>query len=105
MKNIVLTGFMGSGKSSVGKLVAKELNYTFYDMDTVICERTGKSVQQIFDQFGEEYFRDLESEVASDLAKTKLSVIACGGGTVLRPSNIDNLRESGIIFSWIRLSM
>ncbi len=98
MKNIVLTGFMGSGKSSVGKLVAKDLNYTFYDMDTVICERAGKTVQQIFDQFGEEYFRDLESEVARDLAKTKLSVIACGGGTVLRPSNIDCLRENGIIF-------
>ena len=98
MKNIVLTGYMGSGKSTVGKAIAKDLSFHFIDMDNVINDRCGMSIQQIFDRFGEEYFRDLETEVTADIAKNKFSVIATGGGVVLREKNLELLRQNGYIF-------
>lgn len=98
MKNIVLIGYMGCGKSTVGKTIAKELEYLFVDMDTVIHDRCGMSIEQIFERYGEEYFRDLESQAAKDLSKNQCSVIATGGGIVLRSENITALRENGYIF-------
>ena len=98
MKNIVLIGYMGCGKSTIGKAVAKELNYQFIDMDNVIQERCGMSIEQIFDRYGEEHFRDVESQTAEDLGKNQCSVIATGGGVVLRKQNIDSLRKNGYIF-------
>ena len=98
MKNIVLTGYMGSGKSTVGKAIAKELSFHYIDVDTIINDRCGMSIEQIFDRFGEEYFRDLETEVIDDISKNKFSVIATGGGAVLREKNIDLLRKNGYIF-------
>ncbi|MCX7714455.1 MAG: shikimate kinase [Clostridia bacterium] len=98
MKNIVLTGFMASGKTEVGKAVAKLCGFSFVDTDQLIIEREGKSINRIFEDNGEEYFRNLESETVKYASKLSNTVIATGGGVVLRTENIEYLRESGIVF-------
>ena len=99
MKNIVLTGFMGTGKSTVGALLAKKLGRKFIDSDEAIVIREGRSISEIFRTDGEEYFRDTESEVIRDLSKLSDAVIATGGGAVLRVENIDSLRKNGIVIN------
>lgn len=99
MKNIVLTGFMASGKTVVGQRIAQLTGYRFVDLDVWIEKKMQMTVSQIFERFGEGYFRDLESEAARECAGLKNSVISCGGGAVLRPENIENLRKNAIIFN------
>ncbi len=87
---VTLVGMMGSGKSTVGKLVSEKLNYKFYDTDSLIVEKTGRKITDIFRIKGEEYFRDLEKEVINELYNKndiKNSVIATGGGAVLSEAN------------------
>ncbi|MBQ6892983.1 MAG: AAA family ATPase [Clostridia bacterium] len=95
LENIVLIGMPGCGKSTAGKYVAKQLGREFVDIDKVIVERAGKSIPDIFAEHGEEYFRDLETEVAMDVSKRSGIVIACGGGTVLREENRTALHQNG----------
>ena len=95
--NIVLTGFMGTGKSTIGKLLAEELKKDFIDTDLFIERRYGKSIPQIFEEEGEERFRDLEVNVIKEIAKRKNAVISCGGGVVLNPVNVERLRKKGRI--------
>lgn len=96
-KSIILIGMPGSGKTTIGKQVAKKLNCSFYDMDEMIVKTTGKSIDMLF-SMGEEVFRDAESDVCKKLADITPCVIACGGGVVIRLGNIELLKNSGSIF-------
>ena len=95
--NIALIGFMGSGKTAVGQVLAKKLDRKFIELDLLIEQKAGKSIPEIFQQDGEIAFRELELEVTRKIAREKYSVIACGGGIVLNKINIDRLRESSRI--------
>jgi len=97
MKNIVLTGFMGTGKTEVGKEIARLLGYNFIDADDEIVKAEGMPITEIFAKKGEPYFRDLETKTIKELSKRTNSVISTGGGAVLREENLSALREKGII--------
>lgn len=97
LPNIVLTGFMGVGKTTVGTLIAHRLKRPFVDTDTVIVQRQGRSIGQIFAQDGEAAFRALERELAVELAKHRGLVIATGGGMLVDPFNREQLARSGIL--------
>ncbi len=93
--NIALIGFMGTGKTAVGRVLAKKLGRKFIEMDGLIEQKAGKSIPEIFQQDGEIAFRELEIEVTKEVAGQQNAVIACGGGVVLNQINIDRLREGG----------
>ena len=95
--NIVLIGFMGSGKSSIGKLVAGRMGFQFMDTDAVIAKRAGMAIPAIFAQFGEERFREMETAAIESLAQFTRCVIATGGGAVLQERNRALLRELGFV--------
>ena len=82
-KNIAITGFMGTGKTVVGQIVAELLNREFIDTDERIQKRAGKSIPQIFVQSGEAHFRQMENELVEELSSRSDLVIATGGGTLL----------------------
>ena len=90
--NIALIGFMGSGKSSVCAVLKDMLAMDSVECDDEIVARAGMSINDIFDKYGEEHFRDLESEVLASYASCQQTVISCGGGAVLRQKNIDTLK-------------
>lgn len=94
---IYLTGFMGSGKSTIGPILANTLGYDFVDIDLAIEEREGKSVKEIFRDSGEEYFRHLEREFISELIAKRRLVVSLGGGTIVDPSNFHAISGSGIL--------
>ncbi len=96
--NIVLIGFMGTGKTSVGKTIASKLGMSFVDMDQLIEEREKRKISDIFASNGEKYFRNLEFNLAKELSQQSNLVIATGGGVVLNPENIANFESSGIVF-------
>jgi len=95
--NIALIGFMGTGKTAVGKVLAEKLGKEFIELDQLIEQRAGKSIPEIFKEDGEIAFRQLEIEATKEVAERTNSVIACGGGVVLNKINIDRLRETSII--------
>lgn len=95
--NVVLTGFMGTGKTTVGRLVARDLGWTFVDTDDVIVARHGP-IDAIFAEQGEDAFRALEREVAADVARSQHHVIATGGRMLLDPANADALTATGRVF-------
>lgn len=95
--NIALIGFMGVGKTEVGKALAEKLDKKFIELDALIEQKAGKSIPEIFKQDGEITFRELEIEVAKEVAGRKNIVIACGGGVVLNKINIDRLRKESLI--------
>lgn len=97
-ENIVLTGMPGSGKSTVGRLLAEKLSRPFVDVDVRITETAGKTPAQIITEQGERAFRDIEADVIRSLSAENGCVIATGGGAVLRQENIDNLKQNGKIF-------
>jgi len=84
--NITLCGMMGSGKSTIGKLLAKKLNFGFIDTDKLIEEKTGKSIKKIFIENGENYFRQLEKKIIINILKNPKCVISLGGGSILSNS-------------------
>ena len=97
--NIVLCGFMGCGKSTIGKLVAKKTHREFIDLDCFIEEKQGLSIREIFETYGEDYFRNCETDAISELVNKKDVVLALGGGAVLKNKNVELLKSSGkIIF-------
>lgn len=97
--NIVLIGFMGSGKTTIGHRIEEKYGYTFIDTDAYIEEREGRSISQIFAEEGEEYFRQLETVVLQELiTNTRHGLIATGGGMPLRRENARLLRELGQVF-------
>ncbi|MCL2485167.1 MAG: shikimate kinase [Endomicrobia bacterium] len=97
--NIVLTGFMGSGKSVTGKELAKQLNFEFADTDKLIEDSAELSIAEIFAKHGEHVFRQMESEAVEAVSEKDNTVISCGGGAVLNPKNIEFLRKKGIIIN------
>ena len=96
-RNIVLVGFMGSGKTSVGRELAKRLGWSFVDTDELIERMAGKSVPAIFQEDGEPYFRDLESEAIRVAVGCPRAVLATGGGAVLRAENMALLKACGLV--------
>ena len=91
--NVALFGFMGVGKSAIGRMLAEKLGLSFVDLDEEIVSRTGRSIESIFDEDGEERFREIEKTVTEEYSALNGQVIACGGGTVIDPENLENLRR------------
>ena len=97
-ENIVLVGFMGSGKSSVGRIAARTLGFQFLDTDQLAVERAGRSIADIFAEEGEPAFRRRESDLARELESARGRVISTGGGLVVNPENLESLRRHALIF-------
>lgn len=95
--NIILTGFMGTGKTSLGKLLATKLGRPFVDIDKKIEAEQKLSIPKIFEQFGEEYFRKLEKSAVKELSERRGLVIATGGGTIKDEENLQLLKSSGLL--------
>jgi len=95
--SVALIGFMGTGKTAAGELLADRLKKEFVETDALIVKKAGKTIPEIFQQDGEIDFRELEIEIARDVAGKKNAVIACGGGMVLNKINIDRLRKESVI--------
>jgi shikimate kinase len=95
--NIVLIGFRGTGKSTVGRLLANRLERDFIDSDKRIENTTGKTIKNIFEEDGEEGFRKIEAEIIAELSKEDNKVISAGGGAVLREENVNNLKDNGFL--------
>jgi len=95
--NIFLIGFMGTGKSTIARELEKMLHTECMEMDEMIVKRQGMSIPDIFEQYGEDYFRDAESKLLMDLKKKENVIVSCGGGVVVRPENIGYMKESGTI--------
>lgn len=92
---IVLIGFMGAGKSSVGRLLARMTGWPRFDTDEMVAARFGLTIPQIFETHGEEKFRQAETESLAQLPDTGEAIIVTGGGIVLRPENVVRLRQLG----------
>ncbi len=96
--NIILTGFMATGKTTVGKLIAGQLSYAFVDTDDLVQQRAGKTIPEIFTEDGEGVFRKMESDVAQSLAGKQGLVIATGGSFMLNCDNAAVLARTGKVF-------
>ena len=97
MKNLVLIGLSGCGKSTFGRRLARRLHVPFLDTDTMIEEKAGKTITDIFSEDGEKYFRDLESACAQEASAMQGAVISTGGGMILRPENMACLAKNALI--------
>jgi len=95
--NIILTGFMGTGKSAIGKKLAQRLRMGYLDTDEIIEKREGCKIFQIFQEKGEGYFREIETQVVKEVALWDNYVIATGGGVVLKEENMNALKKNGLI--------
>lgn len=98
-QSIVLIGFMGAGKSSIGKALARKTGLPHFDTDEIVSTRFGLSVTEIFVRFGEEEFRAAETEALGQLSEASPAIIVTGGGIVLRPENVKMLRKLGRVVS------
>ncbi len=98
--HLYLTGFRGTGKTSVGRILAPSLGRPFVDLDQIISSDAGKSIREIFDEGGESLFRDLETSALRKVSHASSSVISLGGGAILRDENADIIRQSGVCF-WL----
>lgn len=97
MKNIILYGFMGTGKTTVGRMLAMKTGSAFIDMDAEIVKRQGMSIPDIFAARGEKFFRQCEAELVQELAGKRGAVISTGGGTMRNPANVAALHGSGLV--------
>lgn len=95
MKSIIIIGYMGAGKTTVGKALAKELGIMFYDLDWYIETRMHKTVKQIFDESGEDGFRQIEHNMLHEVAEFENIVLSCGGGTPCFFDNMDYMNQLG----------
>ena len=103
---LALVGYMGSGKSTVGRALAGELGWEFVDLDAAIVERAGLSIPGIFDASGESHFRDLErQELAYAISEPRQRVVSCGGGVVIDPRNRSLLKQVPTVFLWEDVSV
>ena len=99
--NLVLIGFMGTGKTSAGKVIARKMKREFVDIDEKIEAAAGHSISKIFERKGEKCFRVLESNIIRKISKQNMLVISTGGGAVLNPLNIKRLKKNGIIIAFL----
>jgi shikimate kinase len=97
MKNIILIGMMGCGKSTCGRMLARQLDREFIDTDSFIEAREGRAVAEIFAAEGEEYFRAKEREIAAELGGQEGLVIACGGGLPMQAAAMASLKKTGVV--------
>ncbi|HLA37291.1 MAG TPA: shikimate kinase [Candidatus Brocadiales bacterium] len=95
--NIYLIGFRGTGKTTVGRLLAKYPEWEFIDADDYLEKKIGKTIKQIFQEGGEGLFRDVEGEVIRELSEMEDKIVAAGGGAVLREENVRNMRQNGLV--------
>jgi shikimate kinase len=102
--NISLVGFMGCGKSTVGRTLAKKLGYSFKDIDAVIERQEGKTIPEIFRLKGEQVFRSLEKSALSEIQQDRRTVYACGGGAVSDPDNRNTLRSNSCVI-WLHAAL
>ena len=102
-RNLLLIGYRGTGKTTVGKLVAERLDWAFVDADDEIERRAGYTISEIFEKQGEDAFRHVEQQVVADLCAKEHHVISLGGGAVLREENRDAIRQSGTVI-WLTAS-
>ena len=103
--HIALIGFMGAGKTLVGKMLAKELKYDFLDVDTLIEQKSGMSISDIFNKKGVEYFRELEKQILSEFDPEVPTVVATGGGIILDADNRDILKKNfNVVWLWTDIS-
>jgi shikimate kinase len=102
-KVVYLTGFMGSGKSTIGPILANTLGWEFYDLDKVIENKAGMTIKNIFEVFGETHFRNLEQEALIDISNYSQIIVSLGGGTIANNKNIEILKKTGIII-YLKLS-
>lgn len=96
-RNIILIGFMGTGKTTVGRQLAGDMGTSFQDMDHLIEEYTGMAISDIFDQKGEKYFRELETRILKDVIRGTDKIIAAGGGAVLNPENATIMKKNAVV--------
>ena len=96
-RSIFLIGFMGAGKSTIARALQRELGFPLIEMDERIVKEQGMSINDIFAQYGEDHFRDIESQLIVDIGKEEPSIVSCGGGVVVRPQNTQNMKEIGRI--------
>ncbi|MBU1887784.1 MAG: shikimate kinase [Candidatus Omnitrophica bacterium] len=96
MQNIVLVGFMGTGKTAVGRILAAKLGREFIEMDEMIEAKEGRSIREIFEK-GEDYFRILEMDTAGKVSQEKGVIISTGGGAVVNDKNFQNFKKNGLI--------
>lgn len=97
LHNLALIGFMGTGKSTVGRLLAELLHFEFIDTDELIEHRAGKSITEIFKQDGEPAFRQLERQLVAELAERRKVIISCGGGLAANQANLDALKTHALV--------
>jgi shikimate kinase len=96
-KLFYFTGFMSGGKSTIGPIVANSIDYNFVDIDKEIERTTGKTVNEIFSNLGEEFFRKIERDILKELSEKEKYVISLGGGTVTDPENLKIIKSSGLL--------
>ncbi len=96
--NIIIAGFMGTGKTVVGQFLAKKLGWPYVDTDALIVKKEGREINDIFANSGEDYFRNVETSVIKNVVKKNKHVIAIGGGAIIRDENYNMLKSNGKIF-------
>lgn len=96
-KNLIIMGFMGTGKSTVGRLLSRKMHRPFIDMDQEIERRNRSTIPEIFESQGEERFRAMERELVDELAGGMSRIIACGGGVITQDPNLKRFQETGVI--------
>jgi shikimate kinase len=97
IKIVYLAGFMGAGKSTVGPILANTLGWNYFDLDKVIEEKLGKKIKTVFEENGEPFFRQVESEVLKELSHSNNVIISLGGGTIVNPNNLNIIKSTGKI--------
>jgi shikimate kinase len=97
IQNVALIGFMGTGKSSVGRLVAEQLHFTFVDTDELIEQRAGKTISRIFEENGEAAFREYERQVVDELRNLKHAIVSTGGGLGASEENLASLKQHALV--------
>lgn len=96
-RNIYFIGFMGTGKSTISKKLSAAIGYQEIDTDYKIAEKENMRISEIFEKYGEAYFRNLETEFLKEMQKKEGCIISCGGGMVLRRENVELMKENGVI--------
>lgn len=97
-KNIVLVGLSGSGKSTLGNILSSLSGYTLVDTDAIIVKLQNRSINNIFETNGEEFFRTLETQVSKEISAFDKQIISTGGGIVLKEKNLEYLKQNGVVF-------
>lgn len=97
LQNLILIGFMGTGKSTVACQLSKQLELPFFEMDEMIAQEQGIEISNIFKEKGEDYFRDLETALLKNLLQKETGILSCGGGIILRDENIQAMKNHGTV--------